>query len=115
MVLLHFKDGVGIHTLDTRLFPGLLSLCQMMEEVLEIKEVWITSVNEGQHKRGSLHYVGQAVDIRTKPYPREKVQQVLDAFKRFYDSEYDLIWEYKDLPAEHFHLEFDPGNKNSGG
>lgn len=115
MVVLRFKDGVRVHTLDTQLLPGLLSLCQMMEEVLGLREVWITSVNEGVHKRLSLHYFGQAVDIRTKPYPRDKVQQVLDGFKRFYDREYDLIWENKNLPAEHFHLEFDPGNKNTGG
>lgn len=112
MILLRFKEGVVVKQLDTALFPGLLVLSQIMERILEVNEIWITSVQDGKHKSQSLHNAGRAVDIRSKIYPPEKVQQVVDEFKAVYDSEYDLIWESQGRPWEHLHLEYDPGNKN---
>lgn len=112
MILLRFKTGTRVEQLDTALFPGLLMLCGVMERVLNVNEIWITSVQDGKHKSQSLHNAGRAVDIRSKIYPPEKVQEIVDEFKRFYDAEYDLIWESQGQLWEHLHLEFDPGNKN---
>ena len=112
MVALRFKAGTLVARLDTTLFPGLLAFCQIAEEVLGINEVWITSVNEGRHKSQSLHYAGRAVDIRRNIYPEDLAKEVTRRFKALYDSEYDLIEEAVGQPNEHWHLEFDPGNKN---
>ena len=112
MVLLRFKYGVVVGVLDTNLLPGLLSLCHFMETILGVHEITITSVNDGTHKPGSLHYSGQAIDIRSKIYPKPEVSRVVQEFKKLYDAEYDLIWENPGEPAEHLHLEFDPGNTN---
>jgi len=115
MLLLHFKPGTEVTLLDTNLLPGLLSLCHFMETILGITEGTVTSVNDGVHKVGSLHYVGRAIDIRSKIYPPALVSQVVQAFKKLYNTTehpYDLIWENPGQPGEHLHLEYDPGNKN---
>ena len=112
MVLLRFKLGVLVEKLDTQLLPGLLALCHFMETILGVREVWITSVNDGVHKPGSLHAEGRAVDIRCKQYVASQVEQVVAEFKSFYDADYDLIWENRGLPNEHLHCEYDPENRN---
>ena len=112
MILLRFKEGTIVKQLDTALFPGLIMLCGIMERLLDINEIWITSVQDGKHKSQSLHHAGRAVDIRSKIYPPEKVQEIVSEFKAFYDAEYDLIWENRGLTNEHLHCEYDPGNKN---
>jgi len=108
MVLLLFKPGVAVNRLDTSILPGLLRLCYFMETILGTSSVTVTSVNEGPHKSGSLHFVGKALDIRSKYYPPDKVAEVVAAFKAEYDREYDLLWENQGQPNEHLHLEFDP-------
>jgi len=112
MILLRFKEDTIVKQLDTALFPGLIMLCGIMERILDINEIWITSVQDGKHKSQSLHNAGRALDIRCKIYPPEKVQAIVEEFKAFYDAEYDLIWESQGKPWEHLHLEYDPGNQN---
>lgn len=112
MITLRFKPGTKVHTLDTALFPGLIALCTFMEDRLGVSYITITSVNDGVHKPGSLHYVGRAVDIRCRYYPPEKVREVVADFKAFYDADYDLLWENQGTPNEHLHLEYDPENEN---
>ena len=112
MLKLRVKAGVTLDGLDTSILPGFLALCYFLETIVGATEVTITSGLDGTHKPGSLHYVGQALDIRSKTYPKVGVSQVIQEFKKTYDTEYDLIWENPGQPNEHLHLEFDPGNKN---
>lgn len=108
-MVLRFKPGVVVDILDTRLFPGLLALCNIMEEVLgPLGRIWITSVNEGRHKSGSFHFVGRAVDIRCKFYRREDVSEIVNRF-RSSSGEYMLLWENPGEPNEHLHFQFDQG------
>jgi len=65
------------------------------------KELTVTSLNDGKHKQGSLHYVGQAADLRTWALPRPdlfttELQQALG-------NQYDVV-----LEIDHIHLEYDP-------
>jgi hypothetical protein len=114
LVKLHFKPEVKLDGLDTSILPGFLALCHFMETILGLDTVTVTAALDGTHKVGSLHYVGRALDIRCKPYPPVKVSEVVQAFKKTYDAEYDLIWENPGTPNEHLHLEYDPGNQNHG-
>ena len=108
MVLLNFKQGTVVRLLDTALIPGLVALLTFMESILDITEITVTSVNEGRHMSGSLHYQGRALDIRSKIYEPEKVAKVVAEFKQFYDRDYDLIWEAQGEPNEHLHLQYNP-------
>ncbi len=102
-MLLHFKSGTVVSQLDTRLLPGLLRLCALMEAELGITELTITSVTDGVHKPNSKHYVGRAVDIRTKFFEDTVLRRVVDQFAA---AGYLLLWESIGTPNEHFHLEY---------
>lgn len=66
-------------------------------------EAVITSGVDGTHGRGSRHYSGMAVDLRThnisegnRTYAAERLREALGA-------QYDVV-----LEADHVHVEFDP-------
>lgn len=59
-------------------------------------DLFITSVQEGNHSAGSLHYDGRAIDCR-------KLSITIDAIKGALGKGYDCIDE-----ADHFHIEWDP-------
>lgn len=107
-----FKPGTKVNELDVNLLHGLLNLASIMETELDLSSITVTSVNDGVHKVGSLHYAGKAVDIRSKIYDRLKLGKVVERFKGLYDSDFDLIWESQGKDNEHLHLEYDPGNRN---
>ena len=76
-------------------------------------DLWITSISDGKHKKGSLHYQGRAVDLRTKniaaPLDREAaVKKLRDALGK----DYDVLFEYIGTENEHAHVEFDPHHNN---
>ena len=88
--------------------------------------VTITSANDSSHKKGSLHYVGAAWDVRTHPtfdaegseIPRhgaimaaseldrdESAQFWADQVGKFLGDRWDVIYERK---GRHIHVEYDP-------
>ena len=75
-------------------------------------EIIITSGSEAatKHKKGSKHYTGDAVDIRSKTFTTEQQNKILNAFYNNRDLRlnFDLLLESKGKPNEHFHLEYDP-------
>jgi len=100
--------------LDTQLLEGLVTLVGLLDAATGLGEFTVTSVNDGVHKSGSLHYNGKAVDLRSKTLPAAKVELAVREFKRN-NPGFDLIWESRGLPNEHLHLEFDPQHANNGG
>jgi hypothetical protein len=63
----------------------------------------ITSVVDGEHSRGSLHYAGQAVDIRTRHAPQESLQNIVGLIATRLTDEFDVV-----LEKDHIHIEFQP-------
>ena len=71
----------------------------------------VTSIDDGQHKTDSLHYLGQAVDFRLNDlsgipivHRVELVKLVQSAF----GVEFDVLHEFRGTPDEHLHVEHDP-------
>ena len=105
--MLYFKPGAIFAKVHPKLLVGLIALAELFE-TQGIGELMITSGTDGVHMQGSFHGVGQAVDIRSKTIPPAKVECVVRLFRATNDADYDLLWEFRGLPNEHLHLEYDP-------
>lgn len=67
-------------------------------------EMVITSVTDGNHGDFSRHFLGMAVDLRTRNIPGESVRQ-----KIIKELKYNLGPQYKVLDEKtHFHISFKP-------
>ena len=63
-------------------------------------DTYITSIREANHSQGSLHYDGNAVDIKRQNLKRGVIKQILG-------PNFDVI-EYSKDAGDIFHLEYDP-------
>lgn len=68
----------------------------------------VTEGTGGDHMIGSLHYHGQAVDLRTSNLNESDKAMIVAELKANLGAEYDVIFEGADTPNEHIHVEFDP-------
>lgn len=66
-------------------------------------EAVCTSANDGTHSDGSLHYVGKALDLRSRHIPMEEQQLILKSLRDTLGADWDVI-----LESDHYHLEYDP-------
>lgn len=91
----------------------------MMFAITEAREVYrefgadliITSGSErtARHSRTSLHYAGQAVDIRTKHLDtRVQREQVRAAIAARLNKDFDVLLEDEGGHNEHIHIEYQP-------
>ena len=64
-------------------------------------EMTITSGNDGTHKKGSLHYINRAIDIRSKDM-KSPIEVTLRIKQRL-GRNFDVIYEFN-----HIHIEYDP-------
>jgi hypothetical protein len=76
------------------------------------KPLVVTSLNDGGHKEGSLHYQLKALDARTRHLTPAEGALLLDKAKAILDPQgYDTITEGQGTPGStgsHIHFEFDP-------
>ena len=63
----------------------------------------VTSAVDGVHSRGSRHYSGSAVDIRTRSLDAEKRPSFAACIADNLGEDFDVI-----LERTHLHVEFDP-------
>lgn len=63
----------------------------------------ITSTTDGDHHEASLHYSGDAIDIRTSDIQEVRRQQYRNALKDRLGNAWDVI-----LEPDHIHIEYDP-------
>ena len=68
----------------------------------------ITSGLEGQHKPGSLHSVGKALDFRTKHLSKPDTHALIAEGHKRLGAEYQVILEAEGKANEHLHIEWDP-------
>lgn len=63
----------------------------------------ITSIRDGKHMKGSLHYVGKAFDIRSRNMSDSELTTFIHLVKQECDSRLDIVKE-----SNHIHIEYDP-------
>ena len=84
---------------------------EILLAILEAREVYralgaelvITSLLDGKHMKGSLHYSGLAVDLRTRHLGPGDRGTVTERLTVALGPEYDVV-----LENDHIHVEFDP-------
>ena len=65
----------------------------------------ITSLYDGTHMTGSLHYQGRAADFRTRHVAKEHLADLLQEIRNNLGPLFDVV-----LEKDHAHVEFDPKN-----
>ena len=101
----YYKDGVKIAGVRPEILIGL----DIAEEIYKGRTLpmWVTSVTDGQHMNGSLHYKGLAADLRTKGTGSAS-PLCNDLKKALNPLGFDVILEDLEGDNEHIHIEFDP-------
>lgn len=72
------------------------------------QELTVTAIRDGKHRVGSLHYVGRAVDVRTKDLPHDIKPLLIASLKNRVTLDYDIVFEDEGGSNEHLHIEYDP-------
>jgi len=68
----------------------------------------VTSANDAEHKKGSFHYSGRALDFRTKHAAGVAAGIISTIKKQLVPLGFDVIWEGAGTDNEHLHIEYDP-------
>lgn len=64
----------------------------------------VTSISDGVHSAGSLHYTGHAVDLRIKHLPSRAIAEIIyEDISAHLTKDYDCV-----LESDHIHIEYDP-------
>ena len=97
---MQIKPGVRIYGIQPELAIALMIAKDVYHEHDEQDRFVLTSVADGKHARGSLHYVGQAVDLRR---PLVSPGSITESLKYRLGADFDVV-----LEKSHIHLEFQP-------
>ena len=93
------KNGVDLRGLSPQMALAYTIACKCYGQY----DCVITSANDSKHGPNSLHYKGQALDLRTRHLPEPAVQGIIDKLKVSLGEQFDVV-----LEADHFHLEYQP-------
>ena len=95
------KQGVKATGLQPEI---LLAICEAREVFRDLGvELVITSLLDGNHMSGSLHYKGLAVDLRTRHLTKSQRTKARDRLHVGLGPEFDVV-----LEKTHIHVEYDP-------
>lgn len=90
-----FKRGVQVRGVRPEIVLAIQTAATLWPDLV------VTSVTDGRHSLGSLHYVGAAFDIRTRDFA--DVEGAADDLRSCLTNEYDVVVE-----PTHMHVEFQP-------
>lgn len=96
---MQLKPGVSLLGMQ----PQLVLACMVANQIYmaQSAEMVITSVTDSKHGTGSLHYQGQALDLRINNLLDP--EQVHTKIKEALGAEFDVV-----LEADHIHIEWQP-------
>ena len=100
---MYIKQGVKIDLLTPQALLALMVAKDVYEKDHQV-ELVLTSGNDGSHSSGSLHYGGNAIDIRIWNLPDSVTpEEVRDQIAERLGENYDVV-----LESTHIHIEYDP-------
>lgn len=97
------KEGVKVNGMKPEIMLAITIAVDIFNE--HGKDTIITEITGGKHSVGSLHYVGYAVDLRTRHLDPGQAKAIVSDLKAALTDEYDCI-----LEKTHIHCEFQPKN-----
>ena len=101
MTPIKIKAGVRVFGLRPELLLAIQIAHSVFQDHAEL-EMRITSVIDGKHSVGSLHYAGQAVDISIAGLNTD-FGTIKAAIAEALGADYDVV-----LETDHLHIEFQP-------
>jgi len=110
-MLIKIKDGPKGARIGG-LKPEILLAIQIAGGVwdfLGMLELVITAVSDGKHSAGSKHYIGHAVDLRSRNFSEAGKEKALALLKECLGPDFDVLDE-----GDHIHIEFDPKSPING-
>ena len=98
---MQIKEDVFIYGLKPETLFGMLICKSVFDDAKQ--KFTITSVVDGQHRKGSKHYNGYAFDLRIFDLRGISTIEMGDRLKRALGGQFDVVVE-----PSHIHVEFDP-------
>ena len=96
------KNGVDLRGLTPQMAIAYTIACRCYGQY----DCVITSASDGKHGLNSLHYKGQALDLRTRHINGQGLQAIYNKLKESLGEQFDVV-----LEADHIHIEFDVKEK----
>jgi hypothetical protein len=111
--MIKLKDGVTWEGVQPEIMVGLSYLyASFIIHDQFMLVVTSTRYDYDKHMKGSKHYEGQAIDIRSRNIPQNERYLILShavkSLAKYHGKDYYLFLEAKGTPNEHYHLEYDP-------
>ena len=97
------KNGVDLRGLSPQMALAYTIACRCYGQY----DCVITSANDSKHGPNSLHYKGQALDLRTRHLNGQGLQAVYLKLKESLGEQFDVV-----LESDHIHVEWDPKDKS---
>jgi len=100
--MISIKPGVIVRACQ----PEILLAVPIVASILQQyngAECVITGAREGEHMKRSLHFVGYALDFRTRHIAIGWHEKIAKDVQRALGEEYDVV-----LEKTHLHVEYDP-------
>jgi RHS repeat-associated protein len=104
------KPGANIKNLSPEMRATFPVIDSYIQSNTPFSEGIITSGNDSKHKKGSLHYQDNAIDIRGNNVPDEVMSRIVEDIAWELGPDYDVIPEFypNDPLNDHIHIEYDP-------
>lgn len=99
--MIHLKEGVKLHGLTPEMNLGIQIVHGAYLTLGYICVV--TSVSDGEHMKGSLHYKGCAADFRIKQLSKNALARLPGLCRARLGDDFDVV-----LEQTHLHVEWDP-------
>ncbi len=96
------KNGVDLRGLTPQMAIAYTIACKVYGQYNCV----ITSGSDSKHGPNSLHYVGKALDLRTRHLPEQAVQGIVDKLREALGEQFDVV-----LEQDHCHIEWQPKTK----